>query len=295
MEKAIKYSFITIVISTIYAVITFNVLKIQSGFPFFSTRASYMWIPAIVAIVMTKREGIKIKDLGIRLRPNKWFIFAILIFIPINFLAIPVNTIFPNASFSLEMVDFIKHYENVMSPEEFQTIKEQVTNNPWMIIFTILVQSIIAGVTINAVAAFGEELGWRGYLYNKLEYLGFWKMSLFIGLIWGIWHAPIIVQGHNYPGYPIIGVFMMIVFTTLVSPLFTLIRLKTESVVAASFTHGVINAIGATSIMYIVGGNTLVNGIMGVSGCIVLIIVNIMIYMYLNSSNRKAKENMITS
>ena len=35
-----------------------------------------------------------------------------------------------------------------------------------------------------------------------------WNLLIF-GLIWGIWHAPFIFQGHNYPQYPVAGVFMM--------------------------------------------------------------------------------------
>ncbi len=58
----------------------------------------------------------------------------------------------------------------------------------------------------------GEELGWRGFLLKQCSYMDFWKMSLVIGIIWGLWHAPIIIQGYNYPQNPVIGVFMMIGF-----------------------------------------------------------------------------------
>lgn len=36
------------------------------------------------------------------------------------------------------------------------------------------------------------------------------------GVIWGIWHVPVIVQGHNYPGHPWIGIPMMVVATSFV-------------------------------------------------------------------------------
>ena len=32
-----------------------------------------------------------------------------------------------------------------------------------------IVQALIAGITINALAGFGDELGWRGLMLNELR------------------------------------------------------------------------------------------------------------------------------
>lgn len=53
------------------------------------------------------------------------------------------------------------------------------------------------GATVNAVFAFGEEFGWRGYLLWELAPWGFWRASFAIGVVWGLWHAPIIVAGYR--------------------------------------------------------------------------------------------------
>ena len=83
-----------------------------------------------------------------------------------------------------------------------------------------------------------EEIGWRGLLQRELGFMEFWKSSLTIGVIWGIWHAPIILQGHNYPEHPVIGVFMMTIWCILLAPIFSYIRLKSKSVIAAAIMHG---------------------------------------------------------
>jgi len=62
-----------------------------------------------------------------------------------------------------------------------------------------LLHGLFAGDTLNALFGFGEEAGWRGYLLHEWKHMQFWKASLFIGLIWGIWHAPLILLGYNYP------------------------------------------------------------------------------------------------
>jgi membrane protease YdiL (CAAX protease family) len=52
------------------------------------------------------------------------------------------------------------------------------------------------GTLYAAHSAVGEEIGWRGYLTPKLlqNYSPF-QISLIIGVIWSIWHYPIIVLG----------------------------------------------------------------------------------------------------
>ncbi len=54
---------------------------------------------------------------------------------------------------------------------------------------------------INLVPALGEELGWRGWLLPKLMPLGAIPAILTSGVIWGLWHTPLILLGYNYPGF----------------------------------------------------------------------------------------------
>ena len=57
---------------------------------------------------------------------------------------------------------------------------------------------IMAGFTINGLFAFGEEYGWRGVLMDELRPLGAFKANLLTGVMWGFWHAPVILLGFNY-------------------------------------------------------------------------------------------------
>jgi|SRR5829696_933524 hypothetical protein len=50
-----------------------------------------------------------------------------------------------------------------------------------------------------ALFTFGEEYGWRGYLLPRLLPLGEVKATVLVGLIWGPWHAPLLLAGLNYP------------------------------------------------------------------------------------------------
>jgi membrane protease YdiL (CAAX protease family) len=161
---------------------------------------------------------------------------------------------------------------------------QQMQNNPSVFnshpILMGLLLGLVAGVTINAVAGFGEELGWRGFLQRELGFLGFWKSSAVIGVIWGVWHAPLILRGHNYPQHPVIGVFMMTVLCVLLAPIFSYVRLRANSVIAAAIIHGSLNATAGISVVTVRGGNDLTVGIPGLAGFVVLAVVNLGIFIY---------------
>ncbi len=242
----------------------------------------YMFIPMTMAIVVQKliyRQPLK-EPFGISFKFNRWFLVAWLLPPIIAFTIFGVSLLLPGVTFSPEMAGLLERFKSVLPPEQFNQMKNQIATFPIHPFFISLFQGLIAGFTINAVAGFGEELGWRGLLQKELGPIGFWKSSALIGCIWGVWHAPLILQGHNYPQHPVAGVFMMMVWCMLLAPIFSFIRLKAKSVIAAAIIHGSLNATAGLAIMLIQGGNDLTIGVTGIAGFIVLAIVNIGIFAY---------------
>jgi membrane protease YdiL (CAAX protease family) len=107
---------------------------------------------------------------------------------------------------------------------------------------------------INVVFALGEELGWRGFLLPHLMPLGQWKAILISGVIWGVWHAPAIVQGLNYPGYPAAGIFMMIVFCVLLAAILSWLYLNARSPWVCALAHGAVNATAGLPVLFLKPG-----------------------------------------
>lgn len=103
---------------------------------------------------------------------------------------------------------------------------------------------------------FGEEWGWRGYMMPKLMKLMPKPLAIVVGgIIWGLWHAPLTVSGHNfgtdYKFYPWLGILLMCLFCTMMNALLTLLTERTRSIYPASFCHMVNNNMGATILLSI--------------------------------------------
>ncbi len=249
----------------------------------------YMLIPAAVSLLLQKyynKESIWFLD--IRFKPNAWFFIGGLIPPVLVLLSIVVSFLLPDVTYSPDSDFIMDRFRRTMSEEAIAATQESAKNLPVSPLVIGIVQGIIAGFTVNAVFAFGEELGWRGYMHRHLIHSGFWKTALFTGIIWGIWHAPMILMGHNYPEHPQSGVFMMTILTVLMSPFFTLVRLRSGSVIAPAIAHGTFNGTAGLSYMYLKGGSDLTNGITGVAGFIVFLALNIIIWLYVR---RQEPEN----
>src|SRR5699024_8144281 len=130
---------------------------------------------------------------------NWWWPFAMVL--PLLFVALTalVASSFPGVTLDLGMENYLSTVDATTSA----TMNDLFQKLPFHPLWLLAGQSLIGGITVNAVLGFGEEIGWRGFLLREFRALGFWKASLLIGFIWGLWHAPLIIfAGHNYPSTP---------------------------------------------------------------------------------------------
>jgi membrane protease YdiL (CAAX protease family) len=252
----------------------------------------YMYMPALSALIVQKfiyKEEM-IRPLRISFQLNKYFFLALIIPAVIVLITTLVGFLFPSISYTPDMSGFMERMAENLTPEQIEQMQESYDALPVHPIWLAVVQGFIAAATINALAAFGEELGWRGFLLGELRSKKFITVSLIIGVIWGLWHGPIILMGHNYPQHPKIGVLFMIVFCVLYTFLFNYFTLKSKSVIAASLMHGSINAFAGIPIMMSSRSSDLLLGSTGLAGFIVLIIAVCFLFIY---DNRISKEKVL--
>lgn len=132
-----------------------------------------------------------------------------------------------------------------------RTIQVTSINVPIFLLLTFI-NVYIAAISLNALYAIGEEIGWRGFLQQRFESLGlsFVKSSLMVGLVWGVWHASaIILLGYNYPENRLLGIPLFTLFTISASIPHSIITKSSSSILPAASLHGAINAIWGLTIL----------------------------------------------
>jgi uncharacterized protein len=148
-----------------------------------------------------------------------------------------------------------------------------LTDNLSLLYLITFFNSIFVGLTLNALFAFGEELGWRGYLWQQLgqfESLSETQRKLILGTVWGLWHAPLILQGYNFPGQPIAGIGYMVLFCIALTFILTDFTDRYNTVLVAAFIHGMINATQYLSVI-VTDAHAPIGSILGVVSAISMV------------------------
>ena len=135
-------------------------------------------------------------------------------------------------------------------------------------------------MSINALVALGEELGWRGLLLTEVRPLGWWQANLVIGAAWGAWHAPLILLGGlNYPRHRAAGLATMVLFCVAAGLILSYLRLRSRTLLAPSAFHGMINGIGSSFVAITVDANPLVGSVAGLVGIAALGLVALLLHV----------------
>jgi len=240
----------------------------------------YMFGPLIAAAVVQLRRGECVAPaVGARLTANRWLVVAWLTPAAVVLLAAVLALAHPDASLATNAATVVESYGPSLSADRAAALTQRLEGVPLsFVVGSVLVTGLVAGATLNAVAAFGEEAGWRGLMLRELDNETFWRASAVIGFTWGVWHAPLVLQGYNYP-YPVVGVFAMVVFALLATPPLVYLRLKARTVVAPSVFHGTVNATASVSVIAVTGVSRLVTGA-GVAAMAALAVVNAAMVAY---------------
>lgn len=241
----------------------------------------------LVAVIITQllfKEPL-FKGLGINFKLNYWWLIGLLLIPVISLLVMGMSLLVPGSYLSMEQVIEANQAaltSHGISPEQAQDLTERSLGilGMWGFIATTLINGLLAGATINAVLAFGEEIAWRSFLVKVLQGKKFILAAIVIGLVWGAWHFPLVLNGLNYPSHPVIGVFIMILMCISFTPILLYFRLKSGSVIVPTIMHGTFNAMIPNFTMLVMPANDLLIGGMGLAGIIVYLLISVLIFLY---------------
>lgn len=252
-----------------------------------------MLIPALSSILtrIITREGFKHMYLKPRFKNNmKYYLIAYFmtnVFIILG--GIIYFIIFPN---NLDL-----NLTSLKATLESNNIDSSMAN---MVLIAQFAQAILIGPIINIIFTLGEEIGWRGYLLQKLcKEFSPQKSIIISGIIWGVWHAPIIAMGHNYGtgyvGEPWLGIVAMVVFCIVVGSYLSYLTIKTKSVIPAAIGHSAINGFASFGLLLSKGNVSPFIGPvpMGLIGGSIFIIVAIYCYISVGKIEDPFEEEVI--
>ncbi|MEV4644141.1 CPBP family intramembrane glutamic endopeptidase [Saccharopolyspora sp. NPDC049357] len=241
-----------------------------------------MLVPAVAAVVVTKWiSSSPLRELGLTNAGGikKWWRYAVLGCVgPLLAVLLSLLVGYLLGVYKADWTGFSGLVEQFGAT----VVGEQNQTSPTALALTQLGQVFLLG-WVHTLPALGEELGWRGYLAKALLPLGQPGSFLTTGVLWGLWHAPILLLGYNYPTVPIVVSFLMMgSFCVLVGTLLSWLRLASGSVWPAAIAHGFLNSAGAMAVIFSQAGHPVDNasvGLLGWSGWIVLILLILVLVM----------------
>lgn len=232
-----------------------------------------MWAPGLAALITTrfveKRPVIATLRLN-TLGPKRFYLIAWLLPTLMMAVTIGVSVLLGTGSIDTNLTFFRESLAQV--PPEAKASLPPVE-------LLVLAQTLFAltlAPFINLLFAFGEELGWRGFLLPRLMPFGQWKAILVSGVIWGLWHAPTtLLYGYNFPQHPYLGLLLLPFGFALLGTILSWLALKTRSPWVAGLGHGAFNATAGLSFYFLKPGfdTALAGSPLGVAGWVVMILV----------------------
>ncbi|WP_421801320.1 CPBP family intramembrane glutamic endopeptidase [Flagellimonas sp.] len=200
-----------------------------------------MWVPGLSAIVMriVHKEGIFTGLVWNPLKDFKWLFIAAFIPLCIEIITIVLTIFFNGAELK---PDFMTMENNLISLKGVAMLFG-AGPQPWYGLVPNYLLSYFVGVLLYGfMFALGEEYGWRGYLQKEWADNNQLKGFVLIGIVWGLWHLPAILLGHNYPEYPFLGGFVLMpLLCTFFSVTFGIAKNRRHVIWVAVLFHGALN------------------------------------------------------
>jgi hypothetical protein len=209
--------------------------------------ALYMLVPTISVLIVEKWKLKKIfSDYNIRLKgihisKSVKYILATAFLLPVILLFF--SYLFGNV-FGVKEFGFLIISKEDLNPTlltKLPSFFHDFTPRIFIGIPFLAISGILTGCTANLFFALGEEIAWRGFLEKEISINKKWKPFL-IGIIWGLWHSPLILLlGHNYGEYRIGGIFIMVIVCIVIAYYFSQSLHQSRTLLVPAVLHGIIN------------------------------------------------------
>lgn len=206
-----------------YAILKLNPTSIYIG--------ALMMTPAIASFITLKIIKRPISSLPWSLKNTRYLKLSYIL--PVGYIALSYVLIWVFGMGDLGNQDTITAWQEELGMTGF--------NSSIVGVVMILLLAIV-GVVKNIGSTLGEEIGWRGFFVFELrKVLSFKSTSLFSGLIWSLWHWPIIILIYGGSGDLFLHIAAFTLMIVAISVIMTYYTFKSNSLWPAALFHSVHN------------------------------------------------------
>jgi len=187
-----------------------------------------MWCPALATWVTCRIFKRKISDLGWNWQPVKYLVSSYLI--PLGYSLVAYLIIWTAGWGGFYNKTYVTEVARELGWGSLP---------PYIFLFLYLIAQGAIGIVSSMATALGEEIGWRGFLVPELsKKFGYGSTSLITGLIWAVWHYPLMIFGHYNNGTPAwYGLTCFTLSVVSASYIYTWFRLKSGSLWTGVLLH----------------------------------------------------------
>ncbi|WP_412983771.1 CPBP family intramembrane glutamic endopeptidase [Pontimicrobium sp. IMCC45349] len=116
------------------------------------------------------------------------------------------------------------------------------SSNQILVIIVMVILLLTVGVVKNLGSTLGEEIGWRGFLIFELrKVMSFKALSIVSGLIWAVWHYPIINLMYGRGDHLLLHISAFTIMIVGVSVILAYYTFKSNSLWPAAIFHSIHN------------------------------------------------------
>lgn len=164
-----------------------------------------------------------------------WSILALLLFFAISLAALLIGAALGAYPLDLSMPIFVQDLSARLGREATEFIATGLL---------VEVGYIFSGAVLGVVIHAGIEMGWRGYLFPRLQVRwGSRAAVVLTGIVSGLWYAPLLAVGFFYGQTPVfLALALMIGFSIIIGGVLAWLRMRSGSIWPAAFAQSMISA-----------------------------------------------------
>lgn len=164
-----------------------------------------------------------------------WSVLGLLLFFAFSFIALPLGGALGVYPFDPSMPIFVQDLSSRLGRDATEFIATGL-----LLEVGIIFSGAVLGVFLHA----GIEMGWRGYLFPRLQLRWGARAAVVVtGVISGLWYAPLLAAGFFYGQTPVFqALALMLGYALIIGGVLAWLRMQSGSIWPAAFAQSMISA-----------------------------------------------------